>query len=75
MKKNILKFGYGINFKYEGMLVHSYDRFYVVTKFTLQSINDLQFSKLNYDSTCAYWKEKNIGTAENRNYILDLLMY
>ena len=31
-KKNILKFGYGIYFKYEGMLVHSFDRFYVVTK-------------------------------------------
>ena len=33
LKKNILKFGYGINYKYEGMLSHSFDRFYVVTKF------------------------------------------
>ena len=32
-KKNILKFGYGINYKYEGMLSLSCDRFYVVTKF------------------------------------------
>ena len=32
LKKNILKFGYGINYKYEGMLAHSFDRFYVVTK-------------------------------------------
>ena len=32
LKKNILNFGYGIDFKYEGMLVHSFDRFYVVTK-------------------------------------------
>ena len=31
LKKNILKFGYGINYKYEGMLAHSFDRFYVVT--------------------------------------------
>ena len=29
LKKNIFKFGYGINFKYEGMLTHSFDRFYV----------------------------------------------
>ena len=35
LKKNILNFGYGINYKYEGMLVHSFDRFYVVTKFSL----------------------------------------
>ena len=33
LKKNILKFAYGINYKYEGMLSHSFDRFYVVTKF------------------------------------------
>ena len=31
-KKNILKFGYGIDYKYEGMLAHSFDRFYVVTE-------------------------------------------
>ena len=31
LKKNILNFGYGINYKYEGMLAHSFDRFYVVT--------------------------------------------
>ena len=27
LKKNNLKFGYGINYKYEGMLAHSFDRF------------------------------------------------
>ena len=33
VKKNILKLGYGINYKYEGMLAHLFDGFYVVTKF------------------------------------------
>ena len=33
LQRNILKFGYGINYKYEGMLAHSFDRFYVVIKF------------------------------------------
>ena len=41
IKKNILNFGYGINFKYEGMPAHSFDRFYVVTKFVLPSVNDV----------------------------------
>ena len=31
LKKNILKFSCGINYKHKGMLAHSFDRFYVVT--------------------------------------------
>ena len=46
LKKNILNFGYGINYKYERMLVHSFDRFYEVTKFILPSIEDLEFFKV-----------------------------
>ena len=30
LQKNVLKFGYGINYKYEGMLAHSFDRFYII---------------------------------------------
>ena len=54
LKKNNLNLGYGINYKCEGMLVHSFDRFYVVTKFILPSIGDLIFSTLNYDKTCLF---------------------
>ena len=60
LKKNILNFGYGINYKYEGMLAHSSDRFYVVTKFILPSIGDLNFSTLNYDNTCTYLDKKSV---------------
>ena len=35
LKKNVLNFGYRANFKYEGMLSHSFDRVYVVTKFEM----------------------------------------
>ena len=48
----------GINYKYEGMLVHSFDRFYGVTKFILPSIGDLNVSKLYYDNTYAYLDNK-----------------
>ena len=75
LKKYILKFGYGINYKYEGILAHSFERFYDVTKFILPSIKDLKFSKLNYNSTCAYLQEKYGCTAETKKYILDLLAY
>ena len=33
LKRNILNFGYGVNFKYKGMLSHLFDRFHVVAKF------------------------------------------
>ena len=56
LQKNILSFGYGINYKYEGMLVHSFDRFHVFTKFMLPVIGDIKFSRLNFDDTCAYMK-------------------
>ena len=38
LKSNVLNFRYGVNFKYEGMLYHSFDRFYVVTKFEISKV-------------------------------------
>ena len=49
LQKNILKFGYEINYKYEGMLAHSFDRFYVVTKFILPKLDDFKLSPINYN--------------------------
>ena len=45
-------FGYRINLKYKGMLSHSFDRFYVVTKFILPTIEDVKFSPIDFDSEC-----------------------
>ena len=50
LKQNILNFGYGVNCKYEGMLSHSFDRFYVVTKFELPKIEDLCLITVQLDS-------------------------
>ena len=54
LKRNILNFGYGINFEYERMLAHSFDRFYVVTKFILPSTNDPNFSPIDFNVKCSY---------------------
>ena len=56
LQKNILEFGYGINYKYEGMLTHSFDRFYIITKFILPLIGDIKFLQLTYDDSCSYMK-------------------
>ena len=54
------------------MLAHSFDRFYIVTKFILPSIGDLNFSTLNYDNTCAYLDEKNRYDTDSK---LDLMTF
>ena len=54
LKKNILKIGYGINFKYEGMLAYSFDKFIVVTKFILPSVSDLKFLTVDFDERCNF---------------------
>ena len=54
LKKNVLNFGYGANFKYEGMLSHSFDRFYVVTKFEIPKVKDLKLTTFSFNLTCNY---------------------
>ena len=54
LQKNISKFGYGINYKYQGMLAHYFDRFYVITKFILPTLDDLKLSPIGYDKECSY---------------------
>ena len=52
LKKNVLKFGYGSNFKYEGMLMHSFDTFYVVAKYEIPKVEHLQFTTFAFDLMC-----------------------
>ena len=54
LKSNVLNFGYGVNFKYEGMLYHSFDRFYVVTKFEIPKVEDLKLTTFAFDLTCEH---------------------
>ena len=48
LQKNIFKFGYGINYKYQGMLAHSFDRF------ILPTMGDLKLSEIKYNKECKY---------------------
>ena len=76
LQKNILNFGYGINYKYAGILTHSFDRFYVITKFILPTLDDLKLSPIRYDKECNYLRklddQDNDQIKEN---IRDLLFY
>ena len=73
LQKNILlKFSYGINYKYGGMLAHSFDRFYIVTKYMLPSMGDIKFSKLNFDHTCTYMSKEYAPNTDSRKYLTEL---
>ena len=57
------------------MLAQSFDRFYVVTKFILPSLRDLNFSQLKYGNTCAYLDNKNICDTDSKKHMLDLMTF
>ena len=75
LQRNNSNFGYGINYEYEAMLVHPFDRFYVVTKLMLPTIGDIKFSKLNFDSTCTYMTKEYAPNTDSRKYLTELRTY
>ena len=76
LKKNVLKFGYRINYKYKGMLACSFDRFYVVTKFILQLMDDLKLAPIRYDKDCQYlYNLDDRNNEQIKENIKDLLTY
>ena len=54
LKHNVLRFGYGITCRYEGMLSHSFDRFYVVTKIEIPKVSDLSLTLFQFDYNCSH---------------------
>ena len=69
LQRNILKFGYGINYKYEGMLAHWFNRFYIVMKFMLPSVKDIKFPNLNFDESCTYINKKYAPHTDSSKYL------
>ena len=64
LKKNVLNFRYGVNFKYKGMLTHSFD---VVTKYEIPRVEQLQFTTFAFDLTSV------IYTSQKVHYIVEEL--
>ena len=59
LKKNVLNFGYSANFKYEGMLTHLFDRFYIVAKYEIHNVEHLQFTTFTLDLMCNHLNISN----------------
>ena len=75
LQKNILNFGYGINYKYKGMLTHSFDRFYIITKFILPSIGDIRFSHLTFNDSCSYMNKEYAPNTDSSKYLKEFKRY
>ena len=52
-----------MNFRYEGLLTHSFDRFYVVTKIEIPMVLDLNLTRFQFDYNCTH--VTNIGKGTN----------
>ena len=63
LKQNVLRFGYGVNFRYEGMLVHSFDKFYVVTRIEIPKVSDLNLIVFQFDYNCSHVTNLEKGTS------------
>jgi hypothetical protein len=61
--KNQLRFPYGVNYKYRGMVHHSLDRVWIVTKIPIPKFSDVKFETLQWDPTCSwlYNNKKNVA--------------
>ena len=62
LKSHVLRFGYGVNFRYEGMLSHSFDRFYIVTKIEISKVLDLNLTLFQCDYNCSHVVNIEKGT-------------
>ena len=54
LKCNVLRLGYGVNFRYKGMLSQLFDRFYVVTKIEIPKVLDLNLTLFQFDDNCSH---------------------
>ena len=62
LKHYVLRFGYGVNFRYVGMLSHSFDRFNVVTKIEIPKVSDLNLTMFQFDYNCSHVVNIEKGT-------------
>ena len=54
------------------MLSHSFDRFYVVAKFELPTVEDLKLTTIKFDSKCTYLARND---TQKNSYFPKLLVY
>ena len=62
LKCNVLRLGYRVTFRYEGMLSHSFDRFYVVIRIEIPKVSHLNLTMFQFDYNCSHVVNIEKGT-------------
>ena len=77
LKRNVFNFGYGVNFKYEGMLSHSLDQSYIVMEFELPKTKDLRLATFKFNFECSYANHTSTNTnyAKLLKYCMKITLY
>ena len=75
LQNNILKFGYGINYKYMGMISYSFYRFYVVMKFELPRVQNVQFPTIPYHKNCEHLEDAKSKGGLSLDLINEIKIY
>ena len=55
--------------------MHSFDRFYIITKFILPFIGDIKFLRLNFDNSCLYMNKEYTPNMDSSKYLRELKTY
>ena len=51
------------------MLMHSFNRFYIITKFILLLMGDIRFSHLTFDDSCSYMNKEYVPNTDSNGYL------
>ena len=55
--------------------MHSFNRFYIITKFILPLIGDIKFLQLTFDDSCSYMNKEYAPNTDSNRYLIELKMY
>ena len=74
LNQNQLRFPYGVNFKYNGVLKHHLNRVWIVTKIPLPDYKNMDFPEMQFDTYC-HWMQEYIrrvhpGDLINQRYAI-----
>ena len=56
---NRLNMSFGINYKFNGLIHHNFERVWVVTKIALPKLEDIHFPDINFDPDCTFTRKLN----------------
>ena len=58
---NRLNMSFGINYKFNGLLHHNFERVWVITKIAIPKLEDIHFPDINFDPYCKFTRKLNNG--------------